>query len=193
MDLLKLLFTSKKKKRLNVAFCGVVVDMMQYYLSHHDKEKAEEMIGSQLKVIDFLNQMNYPIAVLEYDERGTTIDRVAEEVEKNKRHAYFLKQCNDGFLDTNLFDKLRKWQSNHLIMMGINASYCVFETAQSGSQYGFQISTAKDLIRDMDSKDGIDLWRDPLQKKVRKWYKRECKFYTDTAEDLIDKINRGLR
>lgn len=184
MDLLKELIRElrkpRRKPKSKKQLCGVVVDMLDYYLSAHSSGVVEAMVENQLSVIDYLNQANFPVVALEYKNRGRTIPPIRKIIRKNHGHEYFVKENNDGFLDTGLLSKLRELGSEHLVVMGINESFCVFETCQSGFHYGFQISTAKDLIGDPHDPEIKD-----RQRSVRRWYGQNCVYYPKTTPELL--------
>ena len=159
---------------------GVLIDMQDYYLLGHTKSRREQIIESQLKVIDFLLERNYPVAVLEYtgEEKGPTIPVLKERL-GNTLYEVFPKKDNDGFTNPDLLQKLREWEAKHLVVMGVNSSFCVRDTAASAKRNGFSVSTSYDLISDSQ------YFLHP-----EKWYKRNCVYYTKTTEDLLRKLAR---
>jgi len=173
----KYLRISKKNSPRKVA--GVLIDMQECYLRYHTLAKRKVLIRSQYQTIDFLSKNNSPIAVLEFvkdDGRTLTIPELETKIE-DILHEYFPKEDTSGFTNPDLLTRLREWEVEHLILMGINSSFCVKYTAIDALKQGFSISTSKDLISDSQ------YFLHP-----EKWFKRNCFYYTNTVQDLLKKL-----
>ena len=87
------------------------------------------------------------------------------------------KTTASGFSSSELLAQLRTWKVNHLILAGINASLCVQQTAEEALEYEFTISSAEDIIGDVDYVPD-----EPF------WYENNCTHYTQTPEELFEAI-----
>ena len=125
MIFLRRLFSRVRKEDIqNIA--GLVIDMQDYYIHDHTRSKKFSIIENQLNMLDYLIAMNYPVAVLEFmgKGKGPTIQILQDKL-FTATHEYFPKEDNDGFTNPDLLKKLNEWGSKHLILMGVNSSFCV--------------------------------------------------------------------
>lgn len=124
----------------------ILIDMQQGFLDYLNNEEQERIILNQMYVIRWCAQENIPIVVLEYKRRKRTIDILIEELESVKNLEIIEKSHDDGFSNAELDYYLKKIGAKNLFLMGINASYCVKETAQGGIEKGYKIITSNDVI-----------------------------------------------
>jgi len=169
-------------RRNKNSFAGIVVDMQDYYLKHHFEERKEVIIPSQLNVLRFCAEQDYPVVVLEMVNRGFTISELQEGLMKVPRRKYLLKGGNSGFVNPNLLKKLEEWNVNHLILMGINAKCCVKDTAISAMKYGLEVSSAEDLI------NNVTYWDNGTSKKEFRWFYRNCKYFEKEHSKLLESL-----
>ncbi|MBS3117755.1 isochorismatase family protein [Candidatus Woesearchaeota archaeon] len=91
---------------------------------------------------------DYPLIALEYQGKGRTTKRLREIIQEVKRHIFIEKDSDDGFTSGTLENLLRKWDVKFLLITGINAAFCVKETAEGAVLRGINIITARQLISD---------------------------------------------
>ncbi len=86
-----------------------------------------------------------------------------------------VKEFNSAFRDTNLDTILKEKQVKRLVLIGINASGCVQDTAMGAIKRGFEIITARGIVAS-SSKNDSEL------KVSKKWYTTHGTFYESTKE-----------
>lgn len=130
-----------------------LIDMQESNLKRIDPQKRESMIKAQLEVIEHCDNYHIPIIVLEYLKGGTTIDKLERRIHKIPRHRrkLLIKSENDGFIGKSrkkLLKKLKKYQTNSIYLMGVNASACVKQTGEGAKRERFSVMSSEDVIAD---------------------------------------------
>ena len=163
---------------------GIVIDMQMHFIQKHSSLRIKEIKKAQIRMIRYFASQSIPVLVLEYRGNGDTIKELKDVISTVPYHTclreyerYFTKSDDDGFTNPMLLEILEALGSEHLVLMGVNASSCVRRTAQSAKGNGFYVSSSEDLISDC---------KPDINPKV--WYERNCRYYTRTAEDLILKL-----
>jgi nicotinamidase-related amidase len=124
----------------------IVIDMQKCYLKGIHPDDRREIIENQLKIIEYCRLGDIPVVILEYKGDGKTIGKIKEAVQGVPRARYLTKSRNNGFSGTGLAEILHDWGIKNVLLMGINASYCVKETAKGALEAGFRIATSGALI-----------------------------------------------
>lgn len=160
-------FTRRKTTARGNYDAAILVDMQTRFVSALRKGALPRLISSQTTILNQCIESDKPVAVLEYkcSDGVETIPELASLLEKVPRSEVIRKSNNDGFIDTNLHKILRSWEVKHLLLMGINAEYCVLSTTKSALLLGFKVITAPCLIAGPDHHDPKD---------CISWYKRKC-------------------
>lgn len=166
----------------------LVVDMQQKFLDNHDADAVRKIVDGQIGVLDYCSKEGVPVFFLEYNRHGGTIDDL-KVVAESCDVEYVRKDYNDGFYNSTLKWRLRMKGRDHLLLMGVNKSICVSETAQGALENGFRFSTSDDLLSDSNIKaeGGSDLYRN--RKKSRWWIPRKAHFYTKSYQELLGKFS----
>jgi len=138
---------------LSIAYEGLailLIDMQDFYI---DNDEKRELIPRQISALR-LCENNIPLVVLEYNHRGETTNILKREIKNlpQKNVIWMKKYWNDGFKDTGLHERLQKRGIQTLLLMGINAGFCVYATAKSALSYGYRIVTCGDLIAGYEGK-----------------------------------------
>jgi nicotinamidase-related amidase len=170
---------------INGKLAAVVVDMQPVYLCGiTDKEKKRE-IPKLLKTLDFCHENEIPIFVLEIDGGGETLDVIKEKL-NDYGATYITKEGTSGFDGTDFELQLKKAQARSLILMGINASVCVKNTAEDALDLGFGICTSKQIIAEPP------VWhRGYKTYESISWFTRNG-VYCDNYRDLLYVISKGI-
>lgn len=129
-----------KLKTENLAL--IIIDMQDSFLK--TKEKLE-LIEKQIPVIKFCMMKNIPIAIFEYDGEDTNI-LIKESLLNYTYKKTFIKHTDDAFYVRyfNIWLEINK--INTILLMGVNACCCVYDTAKSITKNGFNLITIGDLI-----------------------------------------------
>ncbi len=146
----------------------VLVDMQEKFLGEIEEQESIHMVLSQLKVLYYCSRFDLPVLVFEYEGDGTTIFPLNEAVTAVPRHRVLTKVDDDGFVNPEATSVLQEWNVAEIYLMGINASFCVQETAVGGLKNGFKIVTADRLIADP---------KHYRVNKDRKWFEKHGKYF----------------
>ncbi len=165
---------------------GLVIDMQPDFLEYIEEGEKEIMIQSQKEIIKKLSERGAPIIILEYEHKGRTIKELRREINFSYNGILIKKKKNDGFERTKLHSLLKRNHSEHIILMGINASYCVKQTAMSAVARGYNIYTARELIRDKEKLRGRE-----TDRFLRRWYSDKGEYFR-TEEQLWRYLVKNL-
>jgi nicotinamidase-related amidase len=124
----------------------MLIDMQRDFVGGLRRGEAERIIPNQIKVLRYAQQHGIPIIVFEFKshEYGTTVPQIKSALKKN--YVIMEKYSDDAFHLTSLYDDLVQMRTKKIFIMGINACYCVYETARSAKCNGFEIATSNDVI-----------------------------------------------
>ncbi len=137
----------RQPKPLELADMGaLIIDMQPYFLDKIEHGKRSRLLEAQIESVECLVEANIPTIVLEYDNEGETHESIKGKCGELKVCKYIAKHYDDGFRETDLKDILDHWNLSKLIVMGINASFCVKETVRNAVDNGYQVFTARQLI-----------------------------------------------
>ncbi len=166
--MLKKLLSILRLKPIKSCLVVLLIDMQDYYTRRLAETTREKIIAQQIRVIRACAEKDVPFVILEYGSRGGTIPILLDEIAKVPRVITISKRHNDGFRGTTLHKVLRKFGAGKLAFMGINASACVKDTADSAISLKYSIVTADNVIADEAGCDG--------RKKSREWYEANGRF-----------------
>ena len=124
----------------------LVIDMHDELLKNISPKELKQQLLSQLNVFNFCGQNGIPVFALEYAGWGSTTSILKERIDSLENKIFITKVFDDGFDGTILENELKKQGVSTLLLMGINASFCVRLTAQGALDRGYKIMTAGDLI-----------------------------------------------
>ena len=124
----------------------ILIDMQRSFIKNLNKKEKNHIILNQILMIRWCAQRDIPIIVLEYEGYEKTINILTKELQKVKNLTIIKKSHDDGFLNTELDDVLKKIGTKNLFLMGINAGACVIRTAQGAIKKGYFIITSDDVI-----------------------------------------------
>ena len=127
----------------------VLIDMQRLFTESIEARKRELMISAQGQIVRSCATLDIPLVVLEYDGYGQTIRPLADEITKVPSTILLIKTFDDGFMGTRLHEVLQGLGVKSLVLMGINASYCVLSTASSAIGLGYKIFVPKSTIADI--------------------------------------------
>jgi nicotinamidase-related amidase len=156
--------------------------MQDSFLRKVTKENRDRIIPNQIKVIDFCSKNKVPLIVLKYKRRGDTTKILKERIQKLSNVQTVIKENNSGFMETNLDEILEKMKVKNIVLMGINASGCVQDTAIGALHRGYKILTASTVIASFSE-------RDRNLATSEKWYPRKGKYFRST-EDLLKYLTK---
>jgi isochorismate hydrolase len=133
----------------------IIVDMQDELLKNISPKELKQQILNQLDVLNFCSQNEIPVFVLEYTGWGSTTSVLKSRIDSLENKIYISKVFDDGFDGTCLENELKKQEVSTVLLMGINASFCVRVTAQGALNRGYKIMTAGNLIANPDKIQNI--------------------------------------
>jgi nicotinamidase-related amidase len=125
----------------------IIVDSQYGFLHDINRYELESESDNQVEIIRFAKQNNFPIYVLELKNKGKTRKKIRKEI-SNYPYTKITKPHGSGFDKTNLDDLLKDQDIENVILMGVNASICVLQTAKDASRKDYRVLTSSDIIQD---------------------------------------------
>jgi nicotinamidase-related amidase len=168
------MWTFGRKLPVETFSTAVLIDMQQEFVSTLETKTRDELVAAQTAVIRHCVAKDVPLVVLMYREQGAVIQELRLEIRKVPRIAVIVRDEYDGFYRTGLEQTLDMFGAESLLLMGINASCCVRQTAETALQKKFRIITASDLIADSSSVIGPT-------RGTEGWFKRKCVLVSHAA------------
>ncbi|MBI2103202.1 isochorismatase family protein [Candidatus Woesearchaeota archaeon] len=153
----------------------VIVDMQDSFLSKLPQRPRESLIRNHLELLDLCLQGRYPIFTLELSpgSYGETTFSIKDKANTSPLYSCIKKRYNDGFECTELSEHVQGLE--HLVITGVNARACVFETTTSAANARFSVHIADDLIADGNKpRWKWDGWR---RSEAYHFYRSECHWY----------------
>lgn len=141
----------------------ILIDMQDGFLGALWGKKRDELIGAQVRVLEYCTKNDVPVFVLEYRHHGKTVEELRRSLGRVPRVHTIPKSFDDGFDRTDLDQQLRAVGAGHLLLMGINASFCVYDTARSARKLGYSLITATSLILDVNTR--------MTMRRAYRWYR----------------------
>lgn len=120
----------------------ILIDMQTGFI----KGGCADMIRAQIEVIRMCAERDVPLVVLEYYGEGKTLPGLEAEISRVKRTTRMTKHWNDGFKGGRLCEHLEELDVQKLLLMGVNGSFCVLDTATSALNLGYEVATSLDLV-----------------------------------------------
>jgi len=155
---------------------ALVIDMQPEFLKEVVEKK--ELIECQSQVLHYCRKNNIAAIAVEYTNNGRTVQPLRKHIAKVPKHAIITKSAPDGFSNSELEKILRGWGADMLLLMGVNASLCVKDTAQGAADAGFKFMTAGQLIAD-------EIYFQKRNKELS-WYRQNGLYLLDYRNLLKD-------
>lgn len=134
----------KQNKKLEPTL--IIIDMQEEFLKNFTQEQRKELINEQINIIKESINLGIPILTFEYINSGNTINQIKEITNKIESHQTLIKPNNSIFTNKDTIKILNKWKINTIILTGINATSCIYETIEDALKNKIQIITSKTLI-----------------------------------------------
>ena len=122
----------------------VIIDMQTFYME--GIPHIDTIVENQQRVIRQCLRQGLPMAVLEYGGESKTVTELVSLVDLSSFKGYFTKVCDDGFTNFDFVFHLGLWKRMSILFMGVDAGYCVLDTAKSAYNWGYDVLSAECLI-----------------------------------------------
>jgi nicotinamidase-related amidase len=138
----------KTRHLLEKNIAVILVDMQENFVKKLRKGEQDRIIPNQLAVLRRCRELSIPVVALELRSEvfGKTVEIIRKEVSENPSGCIMEKEYNDGFLKSNLAKHLKSLKVENIFLMGINADYCVRDTAYGAISHGFKIMTGNHVL-----------------------------------------------
>lgn len=169
----------------------LLIDMQEGFVI----DEREELVETQIKLLDFAKDRKIPIFTLEYFCKGETIKELQTFLEEQNNK--IIKKYNDNAFikmeskyypyyfykdlepeqrcpeNKELLKSLKEKKIDKLILTGINKTGCVLKTARGAKKRGYVIYTSEELMNESYS--------------LGHWYYENSNHYK-TLKELLNKI-----
>ncbi|MBP6855064.1 MAG: cysteine hydrolase [Candidatus Pacebacteria bacterium] len=151
----------------------LLIDMQEDFVAN--KYRKRKIIPNQVRILEFCNANLIPVVIFEFVGYGKTVEDITAVAEnKSGNNVHFLeKKYDDAFYNPKLNSILESSRTKTILMMGVNAGFCVYETAKSAIENGYQVVTSRDLIAGYRTK-----WEKSPCPGVS-WYQENTLFFDD--------------
>ena len=147
---------------------ALLIDMQPHFLRKLQDGVRARIISAQVTVIRHCVARGIPLMLVEYHGGGMTVNELRDEMPRDMRSCTIIKRHNNGFSCTELHARLQNLRAESLLLMGVNASGCVYLTAHSAINKGYKVITAYDLIAD----EGCVMPHEA--EETMRWYRKNC-------------------
>ncbi|MBI4152787.1 isochorismatase family protein [Candidatus Woesearchaeota archaeon] len=169
----------KRDKPESDGLVALVIDLQwPFLIKMPDERKQNELIDATYNVVKYCREEEIPTIAVHIFGGRRTIRRIRREVVGNRYNRVLSKEKDDAFSNPALLRQLQRWDAQTLILMGIYSSKCVYRTALSAVDRGFEIMTSPELLGD-NRGDG--------QLGMLKWY-QEKTLYFPTMDSLLSAL-----
>lgn len=130
--------------------CILLIDMQAHSVTKMALSEQTALVREQLKVLDVCSRYDIPAVTLELHEDGwlPTVRTLRRACDAIPRHATVPKYRASSFSALEFLKQIERWRIGHLIVMGINTSFCVLSTILDARKRTYGVSTAYNLIAD---------------------------------------------
>lgn len=123
-----------------------IIDMQDDFIMGNKAKLA--LIPRQINLIKFCQENNLPLFLVEYNGHGRTVAPLLEEINKISRDNLYLvlKDHWSPFSSTAVAEVLRDIGIEYVLVSGVNACACVYETLAESVDLGFKPLVSYDLM-----------------------------------------------
>ncbi len=134
-----------------------------------------KLIERHIQVLEACETYRVPVLAAELIGFGRTIQPLRRILDSSPHARLCRKYYNDAFQMAFFERRLQELRARRLMFMGVNAAYCVLETAESAFKRGYDVITSPELISGQ---------RDHPHDDCREWYQKNGTFLPTTAEAI---------
>lgn len=125
--------------------------MQTIFVHRQRKGGAEKIIPHQQVVLKACKEHRVPLFIVELKPTngmgyGSTIPELRQFTDDHEDAVKILKNKNSAFSSQKLLTQLTERSVQTLVLMGVNANFCVKETAIDALKYNYTVCTSPELI-----------------------------------------------
>ncbi len=162
----------------------LVIDMQEKYLRFVSEQKRKTIVKSQIDLLNECVIQDIPAVLVEYENNGETINGIFGAWSKVPVKNLIIKPTENAFCKTRLERILDDWNTEEVIIAGVETSVCVYRTAIGAIAGRYKIATSKDLISDPEGTHSI-------QEQVFDYFKIKGKMF-DTNQELMNYLKQAI-
>lgn len=132
-----------------------------------DEAETTQLIANSGEVVRAAVELSLPIACVEYQGFGPTIDELLLRCRGYGHFATIEKTSDDAFHNGDLMRFLQPYRVERIIALGINASFCLRETVASARKLGLGVVTSFDLTSNSSCWKSTEKSQDFYRRKAR--------------------------
>lgn len=166
----------------------VVIDMQDEFLEGVAKQRLDNLIREQKRVMNYAQEKGYSIILVSLNEGGKVNSGLTQGLERYDGISSISKESTSAFNGTNLDFVLKQNRVNHLFLAGISACACVSDTAIDAKDKGYRVSTAQDVIADAGNLS--DERMPQLMAISKRYFNKNCEFY-ESAQSFLECFEGG--
>jgi isochorismate hydrolase len=153
-------------------------DMQEVFLEKVDPIRVDSIIDTQIRVLEICREKDIPVVDLWYRGLSKTRSELREVVRRVPRHDDVMKEKDDGFERTNLYDILKGWNVGTCFWMGVYAGKCIISSADGALENRLRIATSDDVIANPTN---------PVDKTIvdaKNWFEKHGRYFRNYQEFL---------
>jgi len=151
----------------------MVVDMQTMFLNQLATHVREKLVTAHERLLRVCAEKDIPVIVAELERYGETAPDVRQLLKSVPRVDRVTKPGNSVFSANETLTLLSGYGANTIILCGVNASFCVWETAKDARTGGYYVAVDADCM--------LDTQENRLPEKVRRKYSREGMLVPDVV------------
>ncbi len=125
----------------------VLIDVQPWFMNRLNKETRKHFLKSIDTALRFCGKIGLPLIVVENPRFGETVCELRDAIHEITHVEYIKDKSEDcAFYRTALEKKLRRLCTRKILLTGLFLNCCVFDTARTGLNRGFEILTARNLM-----------------------------------------------
>lgn len=165
----------------------LLIDMQNVFVDHLRSGAKEKIIPKQIEILESCVKNKVPIYVIKLNapdfsrEIMELTPQISKALENIPTKISIIKDKDNAFTGTPLDKTLSEQNITHLLLMGVNAQGCVFDTAKTAIEKGYKIITAATLIAGQPTDKEDD---------CAPWFEKNGLFFPDGIEDILRILGR---
>lgn len=140
----------------------LLIDMQDDFCKRMESQRRQKLVSAQKLILRQCALRKIPLILIEYKGSGETIKELSDPISKVRNKARILKSTDNAFPgdghDCALNNTLKAIRARTLLVMGVNLSACVLDTAQSAIQLGYRVQTSRDIIANTNYPEWSSDW-----------------------------------